>query len=90
MRRSDIRLLRRGVLLALLVGLGTAALGCVLPDGPPVYVDGRHGKLWSGNGVLLEVDDEGTWCKVAVRNRALVVEKRWVDCRAVHRRMAGD
>jgi hypothetical protein len=71
--------------------LAAAALGpgCALPKGQPVYVDGRHGKLWSGNGVLLQVSEDGSWCQVAVRNRALVVEKRWVDCRAVHRRPSG-
>lgn len=72
---------------AALVLVAGAVLGCWLPKGPPVYVDGRHGKLWSGKAVLLETNEDGSWCKVAVRNRALVVEKRWVDCRAVHRRM---
>ncbi|MDX1650291.1 MAG: hypothetical protein R3263_10595 [Myxococcota bacterium] len=76
--------------IALLVLAAGTALGCWLPKGPPVYVDGRHGKLWSGKGVLLETNEDGSWCKVAVRNRALVVEKRWVDCRAVHRRMPGE
>ena len=69
------------ILASLLVG------GCVLPDGTPIYVDGRHGKLWSGNGVLLEVSENQEYCRVAARNRALVVEKTWVDCRAVHPRM---
>jgi hypothetical protein len=68
------------ILVSLVVG------GCLLPDGTPVFVDGRHGKLWSGNGVLLEVSQDQLYCRVAVRNRALVVEKRWVDCRAVHPR----
>jgi hypothetical protein len=61
--------------------------GCLLlPKGTPVFVDARHGKLWSGHGVLLEVSEDRAYCRVAVRNRALVVEKRWVDCKAVHRR----
>jgi hypothetical protein len=75
---------------ALGVGLIVASLvsgGCLLPDGTPVYVDGRHGKLWSGNGVLLEVSEDQLYCRIAARNRALVVEKKWVDCKAVHPRM---
>lgn len=89
---SSVRLrhVPRAVILALALVVGLGAAGCWLPKGPPVYVDGRHGKLWSGKGVLLESDDEGAWCKVAVRNRAMVVEKRWVDCRAVHRRLPGE
>jgi hypothetical protein len=58
--------------------------GCLLPKGTPVFVDARHGKLWSGHGVLLEVSEDRAYCRVAVRNRAMVVEKRWVDCKAVH------
>lgn len=80
----------RRLLAGALAALGLAASGCWLPKGPPVYVDGRHGKLWSGKGVLLETNEDASWCKVAVRNRALVVEKRWVDCRAVHERLAGE
>jgi hypothetical protein len=68
------------ILVSLTVG------GCLLPDGTPVFVDRRHGKLWSGNGVLLEVSEDQAYCRVAARNRAMVVEKRWVDCRAVHPR----
>jgi hypothetical protein len=69
----------------ILVSLGAG--GCLwLPKGTPVFVDARHGKLWSGHGVLLEVSPDRVYCRVAVRNRALVVEKRWVDCKAVHRR----
>ncbi len=64
--------------------------GCLLPDGTPVYIDGRNGKLWSGNGVLLGVNEDRSHCRVAARNRALVVEKKWVDCRAVHPRMPKD
>ena len=70
--------------------LSLSAGGCLLPDGTPVYIDGRHGKLWSGNGVLLEVNEDRSYCRVAARNRALVVEKKWVDCRAVHPRMPSD
>ncbi len=64
-----------------------AVVGCLLPDGTPVFVDARHGKLWSGNGVLLEVSEDKAYCRVAARNRAMVVAKRWVDCRAVHPRI---
>ena len=68
------------ILMSLAVG------GCMLPKGTPVYVDGRHGKLWSGEGILLEVSEDKAYSRVAARNRAMVVEKRWVDCRAVHPR----
>ena len=68
------------ILVSLAVG------GCLLPDGTPVFVDARHGKLWSGSGVLLEVSEDKAYCRVAARNRAMVVEKRWVDCRSVHAR----
>jgi hypothetical protein len=79
---------RIAVIALCLVGLWTG--GCLLPEGTPVYIDGRHGKLWSGNGVLLEVSEDQLYCRVAARNRALVVEKKWVDCKAVHPRMPGD
>ena len=71
------------ILMSLVVG------GCMLPEGTPVFVDGRHGKLWSGEGVLLEVSEDKAYCRVAARNRAMVVEKKWVDCRAVHSRLPG-
>jgi hypothetical protein len=79
---------RVAVILLLLVSLPMG--GCLLPEGTPVYIDGRHGKLWSGNGVLLEVSEDQLYCRVAARNRALVVEKKWVDCKAVHPRMPSD
>jgi hypothetical protein len=34
--------------------------------------------------MLLEVSPDKTRCKVAVRDRALIVHKPWVDCRWVH------
>ena len=37
-----------------------------------------------------EVGEDQEYCRVAARNRALVVEKKWVDCRAVHPRMPED
>lgn len=61
--------------------------GCLLPArGTPVYVDGRAGRFWSGEGVLTEVSEDRSRCHVAVRDRALIVQKRWVDCRSVHPR----
>jgi hypothetical protein len=75
--------MRQLSLLALLLGF----TGCLLPArGTPVFVDGRAGRFWSGKGVLTEVSDDGTRCHVAVRDRALIVQKRWLDCRSVHPR----
>jgi len=59
--------------------------GCLMPaKGTPVFVDMRAGRFWSGEGLLLEVDEDDTRCRVAVRDRALVVHKMWVDCTYVH------
>jgi len=55
-----------------------------------VYVDGRNGKLWSGKGILTETNEDQSWCRVAARNRALFVEKKWVECRSVHRRFPNE
>ena len=72
-------------LCALLVAVG----GCLMPArGTPVFVDLRAGTFWSGKGMLLEVSPDKTRCKVAVRDRALIVHKPWVDCRWVHERSA--
>ena len=72
-------------LCALLVALG----GCLMPgQGTAVFVDIRAGTFWSGKGMLLEVSPDKTRCKVAVRDRALIVQKMWVDCRWVHERNA--
>jgi hypothetical protein len=68
--------------------LGTLSSGCVLPSGVPIIVDRRAGDYWSGDGVLLEVSQDGTQCHVAVRNDALFVEKRWVACKFVHEKNA--
>lgn len=63
------------------------ASGCLLPSkGTPVFVDSRSGTYWSGRGVLLEVSEDQTRCRVAVRDRALIVHRKWVDCRSVHPR----
>ena len=73
-------------LCALLVALG----GCLMPtQGTAVFVDLRAGTFWSGRGMLLEVSPDKTRCKVAVRDRALIVHETWVDCRWVHERNAG-
>lgn len=64
-----------------------AAPGCLLPSrGTPVFVDARAGSFWSGRGLLLEVSGDESRCRVAVRDRALVVHHKWVDCRSVHPR----
>jgi hypothetical protein len=61
------------------------AFGCQLPPrGTPVYVDSRAGSFWSGEGKLTEVSDDEQRCRVSVRDRALFVRDRWVDCRFVH------
>lgn len=72
-------------LCALLVAVG----GCLMPvQGTAVFVDMRAGTFWSGRGMLLEVSPDKTRCKVAVRDRALIVKSIWVDCRWVHERNA--
>ena len=59
--------------------------GCLMPaKGTPVFVDMRAGRFWSGECLLLEVNEDETRCRVAVRDRALVVHKMWVDCTYVH------
>jgi hypothetical protein len=67
--------------------LGAALLGgCIMPNGRPVIVEQRTGDYWSGNGVLLETSEDGLRCRVAVRDTALVVGKKWVPCKYVHAR----
>ena len=69
----------------LLLALG----GCLMPgQGTAVFVDMRAGKFWSGKGMLLEVSPDQKRCRVAVRDRALIVHEMWVDCRWVHERNA--
>jgi len=77
---------------AILVGAAALLLsGCLLPDrGTPVHVDMRAGEFWSGRGRLLEVSDDQSRCRVAVRHRSGYVQERWVDCRFVHARSASD
>ena len=73
------------MILATVVGL--LAGGCLMPNkGTPVFVDMRAGNFWSGEGLLIETSADGQRCRVAVRDRALWVHKRWVDCVAVHAR----
>jgi hypothetical protein len=77
---------RRVRALALALAL-SAFLGCTMPRrGTPVFVDTRAGDFWSGRGKLLEVSDDRSRCRVAVRDRALQVRKLWVDCAWVHPR----
>ena len=69
--------------------LATALLlvGCLMPQqGTPVYVDAWGGDFWSGKGMLLEVTADRERCRVAVRDRALIVQERWVACTSVHPR----
>jgi hypothetical protein len=79
-----MRRLRR----ALLATFGALLLtGCLMPKrGTPVYVDAWAGDFWSGKGLLLEVTPDQKRCKIAVRDRALLVRERWVDCTSVHPR----
>lgn len=75
----------RCVARAVLLALGLASAGCLLPaGGTPVYVDMRAGHFWSGQGRLLEVSDDQQQCRVAVRHRTLVVREMWVECAHVH------
>jgi hypothetical protein len=81
--------MRRIAALACLA-LASSLLGCLMPDrGTPVFVDGRAGEFWSGRGLLLEVSPDRLQCRVAVRDRALVVRERWVPCVALHERPLG-
>ena len=79
---------RSGVILALsLLAVAPGAGGCALPSqGTPVYMDAGTGRWWRGNGVLTEVSADGRLCHVHGRNRILIVEDKWVDCRRVHQR----
>lgn len=83
------RRLRTGLrLLALLASLGLS--GCLMPSkGTPVFVDLRAGHFWSGRGVLIEVSEDQSRCRVAVRDRALFVQELWVDCTYIHARRGG-
>ncbi len=71
----------------LLAALALLAGGCLMPNrGTPVFVDGVAGDWWSGKGLLVEVSPDQKRCKVAVRDRALLVRERWIDCTSVHPR----
>lgn len=80
--------MRAPVLIAALLAAALAGAACVMPAGEPVVLDRRGGNVFTGSAVLLEIAEDGTRCRVAVRNSALFVEKRWVDCRHVHSRPA--
>ena len=80
-----MRRIVRFVLIATALLLG----GCLMPNrGTPVYVDGFAGDFWSGKGLLLEVSEDQQQCRVAVRDKALVVQEKWVKCTSVHPRKA--
>jgi hypothetical protein len=80
---AAMRARRRLVPLTLLLALG--ALACALPKrGTPVFVDANAGNFWTGEGVLLEVSPDQQRCKVAVRDRALIVRTLWVECKRIH------
>lgn len=69
--------------------LAIALFGCTMPNrGTPVFVDVRAGDFWSGKGLLTEVSEDKTKCRVSVRDRALIVQDLWVDCQRVHDRNA--
>jgi hypothetical protein len=81
-----LRPVRPARLLAAL-GLALGLQGCLMPTkGTPVFVDHRAGSFWSGKALLLEVSEDRLRCKVAVRDRALIVHERWVKCASVHPR----
>jgi hypothetical protein len=70
---------------AFALGLG----GCLMPTrGTLVFVDTWAGDFWSGKGLLVEVSEDRRRCRVAVRDRALIVRDLWVDCERVHPRRA--
>lgn len=72
--------------LPLVLALAALASGCVMPNGEEVIVSRRAGRAYTGNAVLLEISEDHARCRVAVRNNALFIERRWVDCRHVHSR----
>lgn len=76
----------RWLLLAVLLLLPLS--GCLMPNkGTPVFIDMRAGEFWSGRGMLVEVTPDEQRCRVAVRDRALVVRHVWTDCTRVHPRL---
>jgi len=79
--------MRFALAVGLALALAAAAAGCVMPAGEQVVLDRRGMRdAFTGNAVLLEVSADRAKCRVAVRNSALFVERRWVDCRYVHSR----
>ncbi len=61
--------------------------GCLMPSrGTPVLVDQRAGDFWSGRGQLIEVSEDRSRCRVAVRDESLIVVKLWIDCAWIHPR----
>ena len=81
-----MRSARTSRLLALL--LLVPLTGCLMPNkGTPVFVDMRAGGFWSGKAMLVEVTADQQRCRVAVRDRALIVRRVWTDCTRVHPRL---
>ncbi len=81
-----MRITRMPRLLAILLILPLS--GCLMPNkGTPVFIDMRAGAFWSGKGLLVEVTPDKQRCRVAVRDRALIVRHVWADCTRVHPRM---
>jgi hypothetical protein len=75
--------MRRIVMLLGLAGILVLA-GCVMPRGTEVVVDKRGANFFTGTAILLEISEDRQSCRVAARNNALFVEKRWVPCAYVH------
>ncbi len=83
--------LRRSKLLFFaLLALSGCLSGCLMPTrGTPVFVDARGGEFWSGRGKLTEVSEDQSRCRVAIRDRSLIVLNLWIDCTWVHPRHEG-
>ena len=81
-----MRITRMPRLLAILLILPLS--GCLMPNkGTPVFIDMRAGGFWSGRGLLVEVTPDKQRCRVAVRDRALIVRHVWTPCTRVHPRL---
>jgi hypothetical protein len=66
-----------------------AGSGCLPNRGTPVFVDNSAGSFWSGKGLLVEVSEDQTQCRVVVRDGNLITRNRWVHCNNVHPRKGG-
>ena len=80
-------MIARPVWLATWLALCLLLGSCLMPNGGTrVFVDAWAGDFWSGEGLLLEVSPDQKHCRVAVRDRALIVRERWIPCTSVHPR----